>query len=329
MKAWMLAAFEGLDAMSMSANAARTEPGVGEVVLRVRAAGLNPADRYLSEAQYPAKPPLPHILGREAVGEVIVRGDGAERFAVGDRVVILRGEIGVDRWGTFAEEVVVPEALLAPLPEGWTEEEIAGAPLAGMTAWQAIKQWEDLPEKGIVLVTGASGGVGHFGVQLARALGHRVIALSRHAEKRNQLEKLGAEWVVDPTAADWGKKLKDGLGAQRVDLVIDNVAGPGFTKVIDVLGYRGRVSCVGRLAGPVPEFNTSSLFFRRIRIGGVAVGDYTTAQAQEAWTGVVAALKSVGGRPLVDSVYPFEELPAAFERLRAGPMGKVLLRVTG
>src|SRR4051812_46939310 len=93
-------------------------------------------------------------------------------------------------------------------------------------------------------------------------------------------------------------------------------------------GGGGRVSCVGRLAGPVPQFNTGSLFFRRLKIGGVAVGAYTPAEAQAAWADVLKLLSATGARPLVDSVWEFGQLREAFERLAQGPMGKVVLRVS-
>jgi NADPH2:quinone reductase len=96
-----------------------------------------------------------------------------------------------------------------------------------------------------------------------------------------------------------------------------------------MLGLGGRISVVGRSGGPVPEFNTASLFFRRNRIGGVHVGDYTPEAAQVAWKEIVDRLDKLGKRPVVDSVLPFEEVKAAFARLDQGPMGKVLVKVSG
>jgi NADPH2:quinone reductase len=103
------------------------------------------------------------------------------------------------------------------------------------------------------------------------------------------------------------------------------VGGTLFPQLIAALGDHGRVSCVGRLAGEVPQFNTASLFFRRIRIGGVAVGAYTNQESHHAWKESVALLNKTGARPLVDEIFPFEKLPAAFAKLAKGPMGKVLI----
>lgn len=299
----------------------------GEVVVDVRYAALNPADRYLAEGQYPAKPPVPHILGRDGLGTVSEVGPDVEGFRPGQPVLILRSEVGVGRPGTFAERVAVPAASLAPAPAGWDEPQAAGAPLVYLTAYQALTCWGDLPPAGVVLVTGASGGVGVASVQLARALGHTVVALSRSAEKRSNLERLGADHAVDPASPGWPYTVKQLLGRRRVDLAIDSIGGEGFPRVFDVMGENGRVSCVGALAGPVPRFNTPSLFFRRLRVGGVAVGAYTAAESQAAWRAVLDLLARTGARPPVDHVFPFDQLPQAFERLRAGPMGKVVLEV--
>jgi len=100
-----------------------------------------------------------------------------------------------------------------------------------------------------------------------------------------------------------------------------------FNTVLAMLGYGGRISVVGRSGGVVPEFNTASLFFRRLRIGGVAVGDYTPEGAQTAWKEIVRRLDQLGLRPVIDRVFAFEDLKEAFRRLAEGPMGKVLVRV--
>jgi NADPH2:quinone reductase len=108
---------------------------------------------------------------------------------------------------------------------------------------------------------------------------------------------------------------------------VDSIGGAEFSQVISVLGHGAKVSVVGRLAGPVPEFNTATLFFRRIKIGGVAVGDYTPAEAQAAWKAVVQTLDRASARPVVDSVFEFGKVVDAFKKLASGPMGKVLVRV--
>jgi NADPH:quinone reductase len=336
MKAWLIDKLEGLGGLRR-ADVPDPVPQPDEVVLRVRYAALNPADRYLAENQYPAEPKLPHILGRDGLGTVVQVGAEVKGVKAGERRVIIRGVVGGDRPGTFAELVAVPAHDLVEVPPGWSEPEAAGATLVYLTAYQALTMWGPLPlpakpEGGaagrpVVLVMGASGGVGVASVQLAAAMGCQVLALSRSADKSRRLRELGAAATFDPQDPTWRLAAKAFLAPRRVDLAIDNIGGKLLPEVIDLLGDQGRVSLVGRLAGPVPNFNTATLFFRRLRMGGVAVGAYTSAECRSAWSEVLTLLGRTGARPQVDQVFPFEQLPQAFARLAEGPMGKVLLAV--
>jgi NADPH2:quinone reductase len=326
MRAWVIDDFKGIGGLHL-ADVSNPIPQPEEVVLQVQYAALNPADRYLAENLYPAKPRLPHILGRDGIGTVVEVGSGVKDVRVGDRRAILRGEVGGNRPGTFAQRVAVPAQDLIEIPAGWSEPEAAGATLVYLTAYQALTMWGPLPPSAVVLVTGASGGVGVAAVQLAAALGHKVLALSRRPEKSRRLEQLGATATFNPEDPKWREAVKSLLGMRRVDLAIDNIGGKLLPEVIDTLGEQGRVSVVGRLAGPVPSFNTATLFFRRLRLGGVAVGAWSNAESRAAWQQVVALLARTGARPQVDKVFPFDQLPQAFERLARGPMGKVLLAV--
>ena len=332
MRAWLMQSYEGVDKLELK-EAADPKPGSGEALLRTRFAALNPADAFLARAMYPANPPLPHILGRDGVGEVIAVGAGVENVRVGDTVGVLRCDVGVSTWGTLAEKTVAPAASLAPVPGGWSLEEMAGAPLAFLTAWQALTQWSDPPAPpkpgSVVLVTGASGGVGIASVLLGKSMNLTVVALSRSAEKGAKLKELGADYVFDPADPGLRKAVLTALSPRRVDLAVDNIGGVLFNEVIAMLGYAGRISVVGRSAGPVPEFNTASLFFRRNRVGGVAVSDYSPESAQATWKEIVRRLEAMRKRPIIDRIYPFDEVKQAFARLAQGPLGKVVVRVAG
>jgi NADPH:quinone reductase-like Zn-dependent oxidoreductase len=326
MKAWLLDDYTGIAGLRW-AEIPEPSPGAGEVLLAIGYAGLNPADRYLAERQYPARPTLPHILGRDGIGRVVRLGEGVSRVAVGDRRAILRGNVGGNRPGTFAEYVVVPESDLVEIPEPWSDTEGAGAVLVYLTAYQALTMWGSLPPGSAVLVTGASGGVGVAAVQLGAAMGFKILALSRSAEKRKRLAELGATLTFDPEDPRWRDAAKQVTAPGRVALAVDNIGGTLLPQVIDTLGDEGKVSLVGRLAGPVPSFNTATLFFRRLRMGGVAVGAYKETESRAAWKAVCELLARAGARPLVDSIFPLEQLPQAFARLAEGPMGKVLVEV--
>src|SRR5947209_7922128 len=118
MRAWVIDSFEGIQKLRLT-EVPDPKPGPGEVLLRVNVASLNPADAFLAQGQYPARPPMPHILGRDGVGEVV---EGGTR---GETLGILRCDVGVKTWGTLAELTAVPAASLAPVPPGWTQEQMA------------------------------------------------------------------------------------------------------------------------------------------------------------------------------------------------------------
>src|SRR6266850_5352556 len=128
MKAWIIESFGGIDKMRLT-EVADPVPAAGEVLLRVKCAALNPADRYLAAGEYPAKPPMPHILGRDGSGVIAGSGAGVEGHPIGQKRAILRGDNGVSRWGTFAELVVTPAESLIEIPDGWTDEEAGSASL--------------------------------------------------------------------------------------------------------------------------------------------------------------------------------------------------------
>lgn len=324
MRAWIIDKLEGLERLKL-VDLPDPTPQRAEVVLDVRFAALNPADYYLAQGQYPARPPLPHVLGRDGIGTVSAVGEGVSDFKVGDAALILRSEIGVSRPGTLAERVAVPVESLVRPPAGWSEQQSAAAPLVYLTAHQALTQWGELPPS-VVLVTGASGGVGVASIQLGVAMGHELMALSRSEEKRAKLLDLGVSVALDPES-DWHKSLKQQLDPRRVALAIDNIGGELFPRVIDVMGMHGKISVVGQLAGPVPKFSTATLFFRRLCVGGVAVGTYTPAESQAAWRAVVNLLARAKAKPIIDSIFPFEQIQEGFTRLKQGPMGKVLIGI--
>jgi NADPH:quinone reductase len=330
MRAWLMDSTEGVERLRLG-EVADPRPGSTQVLLRMRVAALNPADAFLARGMYPVKPRLPHILGRDGVGDVVAVGPGVDNVRVGETVGILRCEVGVDVWGTLAEYVRVPMESVTRVPPGWSLEEMAGAPLVFLTAWQALTQWNDPPApppaRSVLLLTGASGGVGVASLLLGKSMNLTVVALSRSAAKGARLKMLGANVVCDPTDSNLVDAVKAAISPKQVDLAVDSVGGALLTQVIALLDYGGRISVVGRSGGTVPDFNTASLLFRRIRIGGVAVGDYTAQAAHTAWKEIVNRLDAMGQRPQVDTIVPFEDVKTGFMRLAQGPMGKVLVRV--
>jgi NADPH2:quinone reductase len=226
MRAWLLDSYDGIDTLGLG-EVPDPRPGSGDVLVNVRFAALNPADAFLARAMYPANPLLPHILGRDGVGVVMEGHPSVTNVRIGDMVGILRGDAGVETWGTLAEKVVVPAASLVPIPPGWSAEEMAGAPLVFLTAWQALSQWSEPsgppPKRSVLLVTGASGGVGVASVLLGRSMDLVVVALSRSAEKAATLTALGADFVFDPGDPQLRKRVQAAVAPKKIDLIIDSI----------------------------------------------------------------------------------------------------------
>ena len=196
------------------------------------------------------------------------------------------------------------EKLIAGLTQAWRDEN------ASARNYRALAKQELNTERKAILLRLAEAEDRHAATWVAR------------------LKELGADLVFGANDAKLLQSVVAALSPRKVDLVVDNVGGRLFQQVVAMLDYGGRISVVGRSGGPVPEFNTASLLFRRNRIGGVAVSDYTPDAAQAIWREMVSRLDAMGKRPVVDGVFGFEDAVAAFGRLAEGPMGKVLVRVS-
>ncbi|MCH7959219.1 MAG: zinc-binding dehydrogenase [Candidatus Hydrogenedentes bacterium] len=326
MRAWRFSEFGDIKNFQLGEH---PEPDLenGDLLIKLNFAALNPADRLLVEGRYPGAGELPLTVGRDGSG-TIEDAKGSDRFANGDTVIVLRSEVGITRQGTLAEYVAVPERYLAPLPEGWTMEEGAAGPLVYLTAWKALKIQGGVQAGEDVLVTGASGGVGVAAIQLAKALGARVVALSRDEEKRQKLLALGADVVLDSSAADLEDQIRDASDG-GVDLIVENLSGPFIQTGINVANLNARIMVIGLLAGPVAEIQLGLVLFKQVRIEGVHVGKFLPAEATAAWHDIVQTLEGAGAKPLVDRVFPMEEVQEAFTHLAGGHLGKVLVNVAG
>lgn len=322
MKSWRFHEFGKIENLKLE-EIPTPEPATGEALIKLDYAALNPADKFLVMGRYPRPGTPPFAVGRDGCG-VVVKSMGG-RFREGDRVVLLRSEVGVQREGTLAEYVTVPEESLAAQPEGWNAAEAAAAPLVNLTAYQALFDEGQLTPAKTVLITGATGGVGTAALMQAKAIGARVIALSRSEAKRQELLKLGADFAVDSEDPELVEHVREYLGGGYVDVVVDNLAGPYLQKNIQMTGIKGRICIIGMLAGIKSEVSIGSFMFKRIHIVGIAVGNYTPEEAQTAWQNIVRIYDTAKLRPLIDKVYPMEQVQEAFAHLSSGPLGKVVV----
>ena len=301
-------------------------PGDDDVLLEIRAAALNPADRFLIEGRYPGGPKPPFVVGRDAAG-VVVHADRAGRFAVGDRVLVLQSSATNLAQGTLCERQRFAASTVVPIPDGWNFAVAAAAPLVFQTAWQALTCRGEPNQDLFVAVIGASGGVGLAAVQLALSLGATVVALSRSAEKSERLRRLGATHVVSTDAPDVKRAVLDSIGRKGADVVVDTVGGPLLTTAVHLVAPRGAIAVLGVLAGVEGTIPIPSLMFKQASIHGILVSGCTPDEARAQWTRIVDVLGRSGQRPQIDARFPLADYEAAFARLAEHPFGKVVVEM--
>ena len=289
------------------ATVAKPQPGLGQVLLRVSAAGINPADamnRQVGAFQHP----LPFILGWDVSGTVEAVGPGVTLYAPGDDVFGMLPFPGAA--GAYAEYVVAPTRALVRKPQALSHAEAAALPLAGLTAWQALVDTAGVTEGTRVLITGASGGVGHIAVQIAAARGAHVIALASAANEQ-LVRELGATEVVDYTTTDFSQVLSD------VDVVLEVLGTESAMRAVTVLRPGGiLVSTLPQSLGPV----VSAAQDKGIRLAGLFV------EADQIGLNALSELVTTGKlAPRIAASYPLDE--AAMAHATKHAPGKVVLLV--
>lgn len=290
-------------------------PGAGEVLVRVRAAGLNGADMLQVRGRYPAPPGSPQdIPGMELAGEVAALGPGATRFALGDRVMAIVGG------GAQAELAVVHERLLMPVPDALDWPAAGGFPEVFVVAHDALLTQVALAPGERLLVHGGAGGVGTAAIQLGRAIGARVTATVRSESLRAQVAELGARVIAPEGFAQAGP----------FDVILELVGAPNLGEDVDALATGGRISVIGIGAGAKGELNLAKLMGKR---GLIAASTLRARPLEE--KAIAARLAERHLLPLVEAgalrvpvaaSHPLDEVAAAYDRFRAGgKLGKVVL----
>jgi putative PIG3 family NAD(P)H quinone oxidoreductase len=293
--------------------------GAGEVVVRVRAAGINGADMHQRLGRYPAPPGSPQdIPGLELAGEVAALGPGAMRFGVGDRVM------GIVGGGGQAELAVVHERQLMPVPDALNWAEAGGVPEVFTTAHDALFTQAGLKTGDRLLIQGGAGGVGTAAIQLGRAAGARVTATVRNRDLHAQVEKLGARVIEPDGFQDHGP----------FDVVLELVGAPNLAENLNSLATLGRIVVIGIGAGAKAEVNLGALMGKRARILGSTLRSRPleekalTARAME--RSVLPLFESGAVRVPVAATYPLERAAEAYERFSAGgKFGKIVLETAG
>ena len=302
------------------------EPGKGQVKVRVKAAGLNFPDTLIIEGKYQIKPELPFSPGGEMAGEVLAVGEGVQRFKVGQRVMGLTG------YGAFAEEILVPENQLIPVPDGMNDHTAAAFSMVYGTSYHALKQRANIQPGETLLVLGASGGVGLAAVELGKAMGATVIAAASSAEKLAVAKEAGADDLINYAEED----LKDALKQRYpkgVDVIYDPV-GDKFTEAaIRNMAWNGRLLIVGFAAGDIPKIPANLALLKGCSIIGVFWGAFTQKEPQTNIQNIMELMQLfTQGKinPRISQVFPFEEYEQALAALTSRTAkGKVVLDIAG
>jgi zinc-binding alcohol dehydrogenase/oxidoreductase len=309
-------------------------PGPGEVLIALRAAALNRRDPWVWTT--PDYCELPVTLGSDGAGVVEGVGAGVAWPEPGDEVVfdptLGWGDseehpgpefdiLGAPTDGTFAHRVVVPAANVAPKPARLTWEEAAALNLSGLTAWRATVTCAGAGPGRTVLITGAGSGVSTFAVQIAAALGARVLVTSSTAEKLERAASLGASGGASYLDPEWPERIRE-LAGDGLDSAVDSYGGPAWEGVLRALRVGGTLVSFGDTSGPETTLTTAEVYWQWRRVIGTSMGSPREYRA------LLAHVEQASWRPVIDSKFSLEEIDEAARRLGSpARFGKVVLAI--
>ena len=297
--------------------------GKGHVLVDVKAAGLNFPDTLIIQGKYQFQPELPFTPGGEGAGVVSAVGEGVSHLKVGDKVIFMC------QTGAFAEQVAVPAFTAIPMPAGLSFEMAAGITLTYGTSYHALKQRAQLQPDETVLVLGAAGGVGIATVELAKAMGARVVAAASTDEKLAFCKNSGADELINYATEDMKIRLKEITGGKGVDVIYDPVGGDYSEVAFRSMAPGGRHLVVGFAAGDIPKIPLNLCLLKQASLVGVFWGAWAAANTPVQVQNMKEILGMVASgevKASVNDVFPLEEVQAAYACLtERRAKGKVIL----
>ncbi|HXF97821.1 MAG TPA: zinc-binding dehydrogenase [Gaiellaceae bacterium] len=306
------------------------EPGPGEVLVELKAASVNHLDVWLRKGL--PSVPKPRILGADGAGVVSALGEGAGRFAPGDRVVLNPGipqdgrilVVGEHTDGTYCELKAIPEGQLYALDDRLSFEEGAAFPLVFETAYRMLVTKAAVQEGEWVLIWGIGGGVALAAFELCRALGARTIVTSSRREKLDRARALGAEVAVSHAEDDVVEAVREATGGRGADVVVETVGAATWERSLAAASVGGRIVVCGATTGHSPPALLYRVWWKQLVIYGSSMG------LPSDFEGAYELIRAGRARVHVDSVFPLAEAAKAHERLESGEhFGKVVLRIPG
>jgi len=298
-------------------------PEAGEILVRIRAAGVNFADTLARRGLYPTPTPPPFIPGFEIAGTVVGVGAGVEGITIGRQVM------GFAPKGGYAELVVMPAASAMPVPEEIEFEEAAAFPIAFLTAYHALRTFGRLQEGETVLIHAAGGGVGTAAVQLAKLWGGQVFATTGSDEKLSRVKALGADIVHNYRAGDFLEAVKRWTGGKGVNVVLESVGGQVFEQSLRSLAPDGRLVAVGLSSGIQPKLHLGLVIMNRLSVIGMHLGSMTVKRPDLIGASAMELIRLLAEgkiKPVVGHVFPLKEASEAHRLLEGrGSYGKLVL----
>lgn len=311
------------EALKLRSDAPVPQPGPGEVLIKIHAAGLNFPDSLIIFDKYQFKPALPFAPGGELSGTIAALGEGVAGFALGDNVSALTN------WGAFADYVVAKAASTTPIPEGVDLDVAAAITLAHGTSHHALKQRANLQPGETLLVLGASGGVGLAAVEIGKAMGARVIAAASTEEKLAIAKAHGADETINYTTADLKTAVK-ALAPKGVDVIYDPVGDKLADPAFRTIGWGGRYLVIGFAGGEIPKLPLNLPLIKGASIVGVFWGDFvarTPDLHQQNMAELYAMLAEGRIKPLISARYPLAQGGEAIRAMMDRQVtGKVIVK---
>jgi NADPH2:quinone reductase len=300
------------------------QPGPGEVLIRVKAAGINRPDVLQRAGAYPPPPGASDLPGLEVAGEIAAVGADVSGFSVGDQVCALTPG------GGYAEYCMTPAPQVLPAPKGFSLVEAAAVPETFFTVWSNVFDRGCLAEGETLLVHGGSSGIGTTAIQLAKAFGARVFTTAGSADKCAACERLGADRAINYKTEDYGAVIKELTGKKGVDVVLDMVGGDYVQRDIDIMAPDGRRVSIAFLGGPKVTLNLTKMMVNRLTLTGSTLRPRPVAEkgkiAQALRERVWPLLESGKIKPLIFKTFPLAEAAAAHALMETSShIGKIVL----
>jgi len=302
------------------------QPGKGQVVLSVKACGVNFPDTLIIQGQYQFKPPMPFSPGGEVAGVVKAVGDGVEGVHIGDRVIASTG------WGGFAEEVLTDTTRLVPMPDGVDFPTASAFVMTYGTSYHALKDRANLKPGEKLLVLGAAGGVGLAAIEIGKAMGAHVIAAASTDAKLAICQQHGADELINYSTTDLKQQVKILGGSNGIDVIYDPVGGDYSEAALRGIAWNGRFLVVGFTAGEIPCITLNLALLKGCSIVGVFWGAFVARepqQNQENLQQLFAWLQEGKIKPHISATYPLHRAADALNDLMQRKVtGKAVLLVS-